>query len=397
MVRRRAARLAPVSLTSRRLNRATLARQLLLRREPLPVAEAVRRIVAIQAQEPASPYVAVWNRVAGFDPAELDGALAAFDVVKATLMRITLHAVHADDHPTFRAAMQPTLRAARLHDRRFTGTGLTIADADILVPRVVELAAAPVTNAEMEAALAELVDAASAPWVWWALRCVAPVVHAPTGGPWSFGRRPAYVAAPTPPAAEDAAGSLERLIVRYLEGFGPASAEDVAQFALHKRSTVREALARLGDRVVPLRASGGATLYDVPDGVVPEEDAPAPPRLMAMWDSTLLAYADRSRLIPPALRPLVIRRNGDVLPTVLVDGEVRGVWRPVTPADGEVAVEVTALTTIGREDWDELELEAASLARLLAGREPDAYTRYGRWWTDLPATEVRTLTRAAAR
>src|SRR3954462_6885012 len=107
-------------MTALGLNRATLARQLLLERVPVPVAEAVRRAVALQAQQPASPYLALWNRVAGFDPAQLDAAFADGTVVKGSLMRITLHAVHADDHAAFHVAMQPALRGSCLGDPRFT-------------------------------------------------------------------------------------------------------------------------------------------------------------------------------------------------------------------------------------------------------------------------------------
>src|SRR5579872_2670224 len=99
-------------ITARGLNRSTLTRQLLLQREPLGVAEAVRRVVALQAQYPASPYLALWNRIRAFDPAGLDAAFTGHEVVKATLMRITLHAVHAGDYRAFREAMEPTLRAA---------------------------------------------------------------------------------------------------------------------------------------------------------------------------------------------------------------------------------------------------------------------------------------------
>ena len=128
-------------LTARRLNRATLARQLLLRREPLEVAEAVRRVVALQSQEAASPYLALWNRLAPFDPAGLDAAFAGHEVIKATLMRITLHAVTAADYPLFHRAMVASLRAARLYDRRYTQTGLSAADADALIPHLVEFTA----------------------------------------------------------------------------------------------------------------------------------------------------------------------------------------------------------------------------------------------------------------
>lgn len=103
-------------LTARALNRATLARQLLLKREPLDVVEAVRRIVALQAQQPASPYIALWNRLAPFDPTALDAAMTDHRLVRATLMRITVHTVHADDYGPFREAMEPTLRGSRLGD-----------------------------------------------------------------------------------------------------------------------------------------------------------------------------------------------------------------------------------------------------------------------------------------
>ena len=194
-------------LTARRLNRATLARQLLLRREPLEVAEAVRRVVALQAQEAASPYLALWNRLAPFDPAALDAAFAGHEVIKATLMRITLHAVTAADYPPFHCAMAESLRAARLYDRRYTQTGLSAADADALIPHLVEFTAERRTNAECEALLNARLGA-DQPRAWWALRTFAPVVHAVTGGPWSFGYRPSYLAAPLPDQRAGRPGGL---------------------------------------------------------------------------------------------------------------------------------------------------------------------------------------------
>ena len=127
-------------LTTRQLNRATLARQQLLRRRRSDVVEAVRRVVALQAQDAASPYIALWNRVSGFRPGDLEAAFASRAIVKATLMRITLHTVVLDDHDPFLEAMQPTLRAARLHDRRFRRTGLSADDADALLPDVLAFA-----------------------------------------------------------------------------------------------------------------------------------------------------------------------------------------------------------------------------------------------------------------
>jgi hypothetical protein len=375
-------------LTARQLNRATLARQLLLRREAVDVVEAVRRVVALQAQEPASPYVALWDRVAGFDPAELDAAFAGQALVKAQLLRITLHAVTAADYPAFHEAMQPTLRAARLHDRRFTDEGVSIPDTEALVPDLLEYASSPRVNREVEAWL-EARFGAPKPRVWWALRQYGPFVHAVTGGPWSFGPRPAYVGAADQARPGDVAASMRSLVVRFLEGFGPASMQDIAQFSTINRPPVQAALAALGDDLVRYEGPNLEPLYDVPGGLLPAEDVPAPPRLLPMWDSTLLAYADRSRIVPPAYRTLVMRKNGDVLPAILVDGHVAGVWRPT---DG--GVEVTAFHALDHHAWAALEAEARSLRAFLAGREPTIFGgRFAHWWGGLPTdgVEVRIL------
>lgn len=372
-------------LTARRLNRATLGRQLLLAREPLDVAAAVRRLAALQAQEAASPYVALWNRLAGFDPADLDAAYADRTVVRATLLRITSHAVHAEDYPAFHNAMVPSLRASRLHDRRFTSSGLTIADADALLPHLLEFAARPRVKAEIEDLLeARLAD--RNPRAWWALRTFAPLWHAPTGGPWSFGPRSSFVAAPVQLPPEDQDASIQWLLRRYLEAFGPATAADFAQFTLLTRAVARDALGALAGELERLEGPDGAELYDVPGGSLPAEDTPAPPRLLPMWDSILFAYFDRSRVIPPDYRRLVIRNNGDALPTLLVDGYVAGVWRPV-----EGGIEATAFHRLPEDAWTGLAAEATALTAFLAGRDPAVYRRYRHWWDKLPSTEVRVL------
>jgi hypothetical protein len=376
-----------VSLSLRRLNRATLARQLLLARERVPVAEAVQRILALQAQEPASPYLALWNRLHDFDPADLDAAFRSFEVVKATLMRVTLHAVAADDRAVFHRAMAPTLRAAGLNDRRFRTTGLEVADADALVDQVVAFADTPRTREDVEALVEERLGAPPEPGVWRALRMIAPLVHAPAEHPWSFDRTARFVAPPDPWRPVDPVEATRRLIVRYLSAFGPASRRDFAQYAMLRQSDAKPGWEAAADELVTMEGPDGATLYDLPDAPSPDEDAPALPRLLPMWDSLLLAHADRSRVIPEAYRPHVIRRNGDVLPTVLVDGSVAGVWRQV---DG--GIEVTAFHEPSDEAWDGIEREAGALKAILAARDDAVYVRYGHWWGKLPeAPVVRTV------
>lgn len=377
-----------MKITARGLNRATLGRQMLLGREPLGVGEAVRRVVALQAQEPASPYIALWNRLADFDPVDLDAAFANRELVKATLLRITLHAVHAEDYRVLREAMDPTLRAGRL-DERFRASGLTAADVDALIPDLLEHLAHSRSAAELDGWLARRLGSPLHPGARRGFRGYAPLLHAPTGGPWSFRPRNAYVAAAARPSlgdSEASAAGLQTLVMRYLEGFGPASIADVAQFALVQRARVREATAALAAALERIEGPNGETLLDLPGALRPDEETPAPPRLMAMWDSILLACRDRGRVIPPELRPLVIRSNGDVLPTLLVDGSVAGVWRPA--AGG---IEATAFHPLADEAWEGLAAEARSLTALLAEREPEVYRRYGHWWGKLPGGETRLL------
>ena len=226
------------------------------------------------------------------------------------------------------------------------------------------------------------------PRAWWALRQFGPFIHAPVGGPWSFGSRPSYVAAPEQGRSGDVAASTQQLVLMYLEGFGPASAHDIAQFSVYYRPLVREALESLGAAVERLQGPNGNELFDARGGLLPPEDSPAPPRLMAMWDSALLAYADRSRIVPPEYRTLVMRINGDVLPTLLVDGYVAGVWRPA-----ERGIEATAFHRLSRETWHGLEAEARRLVAFLADRDQMVYRRYAHWWTRLPSAEVRVLGR----
>ena len=375
-----------MKVTARGLNRATLARQLLLAREPLSPVDAVHRVLALQAQEPASPYIALWNRISGFDPRDLDRAFADQAIVKAQLMRITLHAVDASDYPTLHAAVTASLRAARYYDDRFRQTGLTAADADKLLPEVMAFAATPRTNAEADAWFDERLGPLPKPGAWWAFRQAGPFWHHPAGGTWSFGARPSYVAARLPSARPDAGAAMQRFVVRFLEAFGPSTVKDIAQFSTIYVPPVRDAISALGKRLTRLEGPDGKDRYDVPGGLLPPDDTPAPPRLMAMWDSALFASTERARLIPGDYRRAVIRTNGDTLPTLLVDGSVAGVWRPV-----EGGIEATAYHRLADDDWAGLEDEARAMIAFLADRDPKVYSRYGRWWSKLPGAEVRVL------
>lgn len=389
-------------LTARRLNRCTLARQLLLERADLTPDEAVVRLAGLQGQAPASPYLALWNRERNVRPADVDALFRDGTLVRATLMRLTLHVAHRADHPVFLQAMQPSVRA-RLDDERFRATGLTPAELDALVEDLLAHADEPHTAADLQEWLAahlpstggppaRAADPAAVRGALWAVRLTAPLLRATSPeAPWSFATgRASYVASDARPAPDDTEASDEALGVllrRYLAAFGPASVADAAQFLTVRRTRVRRVLTALeGAAVLRRRGPGEQVLYDVPDAELPGGDRPAPPRLLGMWDNVLLAYADRSRLVPPEYRRVITRTNGDQLPTVLVDGRAAGVWRAV-----EGGVEVTAFRPLRKADWAGLAEEARGLTAFLADREPLVYSRYGHWWPKLPPGEVRVL------
>ncbi|SDE31878.1 winged helix DNA-binding domain-containing protein [Glycomyces harbinensis] len=377
-----------MQLTARQLNRATLDRQSLLHRTSADAVTAVRNAVAVQAQSPASPFIGLWNRVAGFDPADLDAAFASGRIVRGNPVRMTLHAVAADDYRTFREATEPSLYAAKLGGR-IAEAGLSAAEAAVHAAAIVEFAAEVRTARECEAWLAERLGPELAKGVWPGIRQYAPLLRTVNGGPWGFSEKVHYTAAADLPVLGDreaADKALQELVLRYLAGFGPASAADVAIFAQVQRGRAKMAIAALGDRLAVFQGPNGETLHDLPEAALPDPETPAPARLMAMWDNVFLAYVDRSRTIPPEIRTTVIRNNGDVLPMVLVDGLAAGLWR-VT----EAGIEATVWRPVPDDAWAALDVEARALTAFLADREPEVYRRYQHWWKRLPEGETVVL------
>ncbi len=369
-------------LSARRLGRATLARQLLLEPADVGVVEAVERIAGLQAQEPASPYIGLWARLARFEAADLDAAIAARDVVKGTLMRVTLHLVSAADYRAFWPALLPALEA----QRRRRGLGPPSARRmAALRTRVTSFAAEPRSLTELRDHVGDVDGLPADEIVWW-LRRRLPLAHAPANVPWSFGRRPllAHADAWLPSGVwADEAAAIEHLVRRYLAAFGPASLADIAQWSGLAVAGVRsgvEAIEAAGD-LRRYRSDSGRALVDLVGAPLPDEDVPAPPRLLAMWDSTVLAFADRTRIISDADRTRIIERNGDTLPVMLVDGVVAGRWWAV--ADGEsTRIELEPFRRLSRDDRRALEALGDRLARFVEPHEPRVYSRYQRWRSD---------------
>lgn len=366
-------------LTSDELNRATLARQLLLSRSALDPVAAAGAIGGLQAQEPASPYVALWSRLEAFDGDALSAAFADRRLVKGGLMRATLHAVPADDYLRMRPAVDAVFSVS---SRLMRGVRPDARRLAALRADVERMAATPQLASDLRdaiAARAEVADEAERDALWWWVRRTTPFLQAPTGGPWSFGRRPALVAPQAwlgRPLGAAEPGTVH-LVRRYLGALGPATVADAASWSRLPVAALRPAIEAL-DAAGELwhgRDARSAVLLDLVGAPRPAADVEAPPRLLPMWDGLLLGHADRTRVIDPAHRAAIVAGNGDTYPTFLVDGRVAGLWWTRPTATGP-EIELEPFGRLRASDRAALESEGAALAGFLADREPTAYARY---------------------
>ncbi|MEW2164483.1 winged helix DNA-binding domain-containing protein [Streptomyces sp. NPDC007084] len=312
---------APV-LGARALNRATLDRQLLLRRSPLSATAAVEHLLGLQAQNVKPPYYALAARLEGFRPEELSAPMDARDVVRIVTLRSTIHTHTARDALTLR----PLVQAARDRELGQFRKGLAGVDLDRLAAISRELVEAePRTMKQLrEALLAQWPDAD--PFALSvAARCTLPLVQVTPRGLWGRGGQVAlttvehWTGRPAEPApAPDA------VFPRYLAAFGPASVKDMQTWAGLTR--LREVFERLRPELLVFRDENGVELFDLPDAPRPDAGTPAPPRFLPEFDNLLLSHADRSRVVPPDLKGRTWRGN-QAYRTLLVDGFLSGLWR----------------------------------------------------------------------
>jgi hypothetical protein len=336
------------TLTLAELNRATLARQLLLQRRRLSPLVAIERLGGMQAQWPPAPYVGLWSRLTGFRRAALERAILRGDVLKPTVMRGTLHLVTARDYPTFWAAFRDML----------TWFGPEhLEHALRIVPEMRELARnAPLTQ---KAALEHLEREHGhadqyGRRVFQALRLHAHLLHAPETALWTTRPQATYGVYEEPQPVDLLAARTE-IVRRYLGAFGPAARGDLADWSGLRVADFVPALEAL-EPLRRFRNENGRELLDLPRAPLPPAETPAPVRFLPKWDNVLLSFADRRRVISDEHRREVIGKNGDVAATFLVDGFVAGIWRTEV---GRVRVEPFA--PIPRVWRREVEEEAARL------------------------------------
>jgi Winged helix DNA-binding domain len=305
-------------ISDRALNRTLLRRQFLLARVRRPALEMVEHLVGLQAQEPADPYVALWDRIDGFDPAELAGAVAGGDAVRIALQRSTIHLVTAADCAALRPVLQPALE--RLARSGF-GTRLAGVDRDALAAAARELVAErPRTFGELGRLLAERWPDRDGTALAQTARALVPLVQLPPRGVWGRGGRAVHGLAAEPLGADP---TPDGLVLRYLAAFGPATVADVQNWSGLTR------LAEVVDRLRPSlrtdRAADGRELVDLPDAPRAEEDLPAPVRFLPQYDNVLLGHADRGRIVPAGAASLF---DADYhWSPALVDGMLRAAWR----------------------------------------------------------------------
>jgi hypothetical protein len=337
-------------LTVRELNRATLARQLLLQRNRLSPRAVIERLVGMQGQWPQAPYVGIWTRTTSFRAEALERELARATIVKATVMRQTLHLVTRRDYALLRSALSET---------NFPSES---ALARRLAPQVRALAAnGPVSQAEGMAYLEREhgLTGVTARRAWHAARVRAHVLHHPESSLWRAPADRRFVAIDEP-EDHDPTEARAEIFRRYFQAFGPASRRDIVAWSMMHVPEIGRAIDRL-EPLLRFRDEHGRELLDVPRAPLPDPDIPAPVRFLPKWDNVLLAWADRTRVLPEQHRKKVIRVNGDVAQTFLVDGFVAGVWQV---ENGHVVPE--PFSPLPRSVRRELEDEAARLEAFLA-------------------------------
>ncbi|MET9961970.1 winged helix DNA-binding domain-containing protein [Streptomyces sp. NPDC006326] len=333
-------------LDTRALNRATLARQLLLGRAGMSAQDAVAHLLGLQAQNVKPPYFSLHARLAHFRPAELAGLMETRQVVRMVTMRSTIHTHTAHDALTLR----PLVQGARDRELGYFRKGLAGVDLDRLAERSrAYVEAEPRTMAEIRGELLAQWPGADPQALSVAARCLLPLVQVTPRGVWG---RSGQVRLTTlerwlgeaPGQPQGPQESVDDVVLRYLGAFGPASVKDMQVWAGLTR--LREAFERLRPRLLAFRDENGAELFDLPDAPRPDPDTPAPPRFLPEFDNLLLSHADRTRVVAPELKGRSWAGN-QAYRTLLVDGFLAGLWKP---EGGDLTVELFGRVPAGQKD-----------------------------------------------
>ena len=357
-------------LAPRALNRALLARQGLLERSRMPAAAMIERLAGMQAQIPENPYLALWSRLRDFDAHELSDLIAAREAVRAQLMRATIHLVTAADMRLFAPVTLPVL--VRTFKSPWAAK-LAGADVEAVVAAGLELLAEqPRTRTELGALLAPRWPDADPAALAHAVTFHGLLVQVPPRGLWGGHGQATWAPAATWLSAEPRSdASADRLVLRYLAAFGPATVADIRTWS--GLTGLREVVARLRPDLRTFCDERGRELLDVPDGLRPDPRMPAPPRYLPEYDNVMLAHADRTRVLAGHGPGLPYPQGGRAFGTLLADGFYRAFWQIAGDEDeGSVTLTIDRLTRLPGERDELLGAIAAEGERLLAFLSPAA-------------------------
>jgi hypothetical protein len=350
-------------LTTRDLNRALLARQMLLAREDTTTPKALHRLVALQGQMARAPFIGLWARLKDFDPAALRRLIAERQVVRSTFVRSTLHLTTGQDF----LALRPALRATLGRDAPLALPGGIKVTPDELKP-ILALARAHFAKAPRPfESLREVIEKAGHGDVRvmaYAARILLPLVQASDDSEFGYKTGGAFVAAETWLGHEVAKPDPAELVRRYLAAYGPATPADFTAWSAEKGAAAL--FDSLGDELVRYRDEKKRVLFDLKDALLPDADTSAPPRLLPDFDAAVLGHQDRSRIIPPAHAAKgVTSKNLLVPPVALVDGFVAATWR-LDIKKKTAVVAIRAFEPIKAKDKAGLEAEALDLLKVFA-------------------------------
>jgi hypothetical protein len=354
-------------LTLRQMNRATLARQMLLAREKIVPLKAVERLVGMQAQWPRPPFVGLWSRVQRFARADLARLLDRRQVVRATSLRGTLHLLTAKDFVALRPTLQPVLEAGMRSIVRQRGAAI---DAERLVERARALLAdEPRTFEELREQLLHDDPEGDERAMGYAVRMLLPLVQVPDGeSAWSFPTQARFALAERWLGCKIATGGEARpdqLVLRYLAGYGPASVADAQAWS--GVPGLRETFEALRPRLVSLLDDQGRELFDLPKAPRPKGDVVAPVRLVPEYDNLIATRADE-RFVARGDRPRVFLSALRIAATVLVDGFVAGTWK-IERSKAAAKMTIEPFSPFAAKTRKEVAAEADALLRFA---EPDA-------------------------
>jgi len=357
---------ASPTLSRRALSRATLERQLLLRRAPLSAAEALHHLVGMQAQAPNSPYVGLWTRLQGFRADEFSSLILNRQAVRAVLMRATLHLVTARDCVALWPLLAPVLARSMGTEFRRSVQGLDRGEiAEAARPLLHER---PLTRAKLGPLRAERWPGRDPASLAYAATPLLPLVQVPPRGIWGASGPAAHTTVQAwLGGVRHAPETAERLITRYLAAFGPASVADIRTWS--GLTGVAELVERMRPGLRTFRDERGRELFDVPGAPLPDEDTPAPPRFLPEYDNLLLSHADRSR-VNDAGHPIpLFPGNGGAMGFLLVDGFYRGTWR-IHRVKGHATLRISPFSPLAPLDRQDVEEEGMRLLAFAAAESP---------------------------